>query len=162
MPEALRAITFEQVPTDIDAPVIVEATIQDETVLSNDGVSQMVVMRARIDRVIKGDIDVRTLKIVVDAKRCTRTGVGHGIVLGRLQDDPVHGTKLEAVQDAKVLAWSKDFAQKQMDLLNSAVCVKNEYGFRECRLTWPIPYLAARAGYVRSWGMTGSQQSKGR
>ncbi|MGJ4927145.1 hypothetical protein ACQR1I_03990 [Bradyrhizobium sp. HKCCYLS2038] len=134
MPEAMRAITFEHVPINIDAPVIVEATIQDATILSDDGVSRMVVMNARIDRVIKGDIDARTLKIVVDPKRCTRAGIGHGIVLGSLKDHPVHGATLEAVQDKEMLAWSKDFAQKQRDLLNNAICVENEYGFRECHL----------------------------
>jgi len=97
VPEAFRAITFEHVPTDIDAPVIVEATIQDTAVLRDNGVRRLVVMNARIDRVIKGDVDVRTLKIVVEAERCTRADVGQGIVLGKLQDDPLHGAVLEAV-----------------------------------------------------------------
>ena len=31
-------------------------------------------------------------------------------------------------------AWSKEFLQKQVDILDAAKCVKNEFGVRECRL----------------------------
>jgi hypothetical protein len=133
-PSTERGILFEHVPTDIDAPVVIEATIYDETQVGDAAGNQMVLMNARVDRVIKGSIDVKTLKIFVYIGGCTRAGIGQGIVLGKLRDDPQRGVMLEAIEGANTRAWSKEFLQKQMDVLDTAKCVTNEFGVRECRL----------------------------
>jgi hypothetical protein len=72
MPATERGILFEHVPTDIDAPVIIEATIYDSSQVGDAAGHQMVVMNARVDRVIKGSIDAKTLKIFVYLGGCTR------------------------------------------------------------------------------------------
>jgi hypothetical protein len=94
----------------------------------------MMVMNARVDRVIKGSIDAETLKLFVYIGSCTHAGIGQGIVLGKLRDDPQRGVMLEPIGAAKMRAWSKEFLQKQVDILDAAKCVKNEFGVRECRL----------------------------
>lgn len=134
IPSTERGILFEHVPTDIDAPVVIEATIYDETQVGDAIGNQMKLMTARIDRVIKGSIDAKTLKIFVYIGGCTRAGIGQGIVLGKLRDDPPRGVMLEAVQRANMRAWSKEFLQKQTDIWDTAKCVTNELGPRECRL----------------------------
>ena len=72
-------------------------------------------------------------------------GVGQGVVLGTLRDDPQRGIMLEAIQKANMRAWSKGFWQKQIDTSSAAKCVKNEFGVDECRLAgtgpeWTKPY----------------------
>jgi hypothetical protein len=96
MPSSERGIIFEHVPADIDAPVIIEATIYDSSQVSDAAGLMMVAMNARVDRVIK--VDARTLKIVTSISDCTRVGIGQGIVLGALRDDPQRGLVLEAIQ----------------------------------------------------------------
>jgi hypothetical protein len=54
----LLSILFEDVPADIDAPVIVEATIYDFSRVSDVMGRPLVIMNARVDRVVKGPIDV--------------------------------------------------------------------------------------------------------
>lgn len=134
-----RGILFENVPTDIDAPVVIEATIYDITQVGDVRGLQMKLMNARVDRVIKGSIDAKYLRIFVYPTSCTRVGVGQGIVLGTLRDDPQRGIMLEAIQKANMRVWSKEFLQKQMDISRAAKCVKNEFGVRECRLTGTGP-----------------------
>jgi hypothetical protein len=80
----------------------------------------MLVMNARVDRVIKGSIDAKTLKIFVYIGGCTRAGIGQGIVLGELRDDPQRGVMLKAIEGANMRAWSKEFLQKQMDIGDAA------------------------------------------
>jgi hypothetical protein len=58
-PSTERGILFEHVPIDIDAPVVIEATIYDETQVGDAAGNQMVLMNARVDRVIKGSIDAK-------------------------------------------------------------------------------------------------------
>ncbi|WLA51592.1 MULTISPECIES: hypothetical protein [Bradyrhizobium] len=134
-----RGILFENVPTDIDAPVVIEATIYDITQVGDVRGFQMELMNARVDRVIKGSIDAKYLRIFVYPTSCTRVGVGQGIVLGTLRDDPVRGVMLEAVERADMRAWSKEFAQKQGTIFSTAKCMKNEFGVRECRLAGTGP-----------------------
>jgi hypothetical protein len=134
IPATERNILFEHVPTDIDAPVVIEATIYDETQVGDAAGNQMLLMNARVDRVIKGPIDTKTLKIFVYIGGCTRAGIGQGIVLGKFRDDPLRGVMLEAVEGDNMRVWSKEFWQKQTDIWDSAKCVKNELGVRECRL----------------------------
>ena len=135
MPSSERGIIFEHVPTDIEAPVVIEATIYDKTQVGDAAGRQMVLMNARVGRVIKGSIDAKILKIFVYIGGCTRAGIGQGIVLGKLRDDPQRGIMLEAIEGANMRAWSKEFLQKQMDILDTAKCVTNEFGVRECHVT---------------------------
>ena len=110
----LTSILFEDVPADIDAPVIVEATIYDYKRNVSDVMGRpWVIMKARIDRVIKGPIDVGPLTIAFIPTACTHGGVGRGIVLGTLREDPQHGLVLDASQRSDPLKWSKDFSQMQ-------------------------------------------------
>lgn len=134
-----RSILFEHVPTDIDAPVVIEATIYDITQVGDARGNQMKLMNARVDRVIRGSIDAKYLRIFVYIGGCTRVGVGQGIVLGTLRDDPQRGVMLEAIEKANMRAWSKEFSRKQMEIFSTAKCLKNEFGVRECRLTGTGP-----------------------
>ena len=135
VPSTERGIFFEHVPTDIDAPVVIEATIYDITQVGDARGNQMKLMNARVDRVIRGSIDAKYLRIFVYIGGCTRVGIGQGIVLGTLRDDLQRGVMLEAIERADMRAWSKEFSRKQMDIFSTAKCVKNEFGVRECRLT---------------------------
>jgi len=119
-PSTERGILFEHVPTDIDAPVIIEATIYDRSEVGDAAGNQTVVMNARVDRVIKGSIDAKTLKIFVGIGGCTRVGIGQGIVLGELQNDHQRGLMLKAIEGSNFRTWSKEFEQKQMDIWNAA------------------------------------------
>jgi len=131
-------IFFEHVPTDIYAPVVIEATIYDAT----DNVSYahdrtfvpVTLMKARVDRVIKGSIDTQYLKIFVYMDSCAHVGVGRGIVLGTLRDDPQRGIMLEAIRKADMRDWSKEFIAKQIAIRDATKCFKNEFGAPECRL----------------------------
>ena len=134
MPATERGILFEHVPADIDAPVVIEATIYDKTQVGDAAGNQMVLMNARVDRVIKGSIDAKTMKIFVYIGGCTRAGIGQGIVVGKLRDDPQRGVMLEAIEGANMRAWSKEFLQNQIDIWDTAKCMTNEFGVRECRL----------------------------
>jgi hypothetical protein len=135
-PASLRGILFEHVPTNIDAPVVIEATIYDETDASDARGSAITLMNARVDRVIKGSIDAKYLKISVTRFDCPRVGVGigRGIVLGTLRDDPQRGIMLEAIQTANALDWSKEFLAKQIAIHDATKCEKNRFGRSECRL----------------------------
>ncbi len=114
IPATERGIFFEHVPTDIDAPVIIEATIYgDGSQVGDVAGNQMIIMNARVDRVIKGPIDAKTLKIFVYLGACTRVGVGQGIVLGEIRDDPLRGPMLKAIEGANFRSQSKEFQEKQ-------------------------------------------------
>ena len=116
------SILFENVPPGIDAPVIVETTIYDYKRNVSDAMGlPWVIMKARIDRVIKGPIDVGPLTIMFNPTACTHDGVGRGIVLGTLRDDPQHGHVLDAshYQRSNPLKWSKEFSQMQTDFWNA-------------------------------------------
>ncbi|MCK1394670.1 hypothetical protein [Bradyrhizobium sp. 1] len=113
-PSTERGIFFEHVPTDIDAPVIIETTIYgDGSQVGDVAGNQMIIMNARVDRVIKGPIDAKTLKIFVYLGACTRVGAGKGIVLGELRDDPLRGPMLKAIEGANSRSYSKEFREKQ-------------------------------------------------
>jgi hypothetical protein len=110
-------ILFEHVPTDTDAPVVIEATIYDATdnvSLARDGIFPSVtLMNARVERVIKGSVDAKYLKIFAYEGSCFHVGIGRGIVLGTLRDDPQRGMMLEAFQKADVRDWSNEFFTKK-------------------------------------------------
>jgi hypothetical protein len=93
-------IVFDEAPTSMDVPVIAEVTITDmsETIESSTGLP-IAVMNARIERVIRGLIDNKDLKIVTHLSDCSRIGIGRGIVAGSLRSDPQYGVELVAVQE---------------------------------------------------------------
>jgi hypothetical protein len=133
-----QGILFEHVPTDIDAPVVIEVTIYDATdnvSLARDGTFPSVtLMKARVDRVIKGSIDAKYLKIFAYTVSCGYVGVGRGIVLGTLRDDPQRGIMLEAIQKADMRDWSQEFFAKHVAIHDARKCFKNELGAPECRV----------------------------
>jgi hypothetical protein len=88
------SVVFEQVPADIDASEIIEATIQDRTQVSDAQGLQGELANARVDRLIKGSITTDTVKILLHQGGCPRVGGGHGIILGDLQTDPLLGLVL--------------------------------------------------------------------
>jgi hypothetical protein len=82
--------------------VIVEVTITDVSEAidpSNGWVSA--VMSARVEKVIRGSIDSKALKIVTYLSDCTRVGAGHGIVAGELRRDAKGDLELMAVQESR-------------------------------------------------------------
>ncbi|WP_315762024.1 hypothetical protein [Bradyrhizobium sp. SZCCHNS2005] len=133
-PASLIGILFEHVPPDIDAPVAIEATIYDETEVSYSGKRAITLMRARVDRVIKGSVNAKYINIFVYPNSCAHVGIGRGIVIGTLRDDPQRGIMLEAIRKADMRDWSKEFFARHVAITGAAKCEKNEFGVRECRL----------------------------
>jgi hypothetical protein len=133
-----QGILFEHVPTDIDAPVVIEATIYDAT--DNVGYAydrtfvNITLMKARVDRVIKGPIDAKYLKIFAYPTSCGYVGVGRGIIVGTLRNDPQRGIMLEAVQKANTRDWSQEFLAQHVAIHDASKCFKNELGAPECRV----------------------------
>jgi hypothetical protein len=95
IPGTGSSILFEQVPTDIRfySSEIIEATVYDSTRVEHAG-RQMSLLTAHVDRVIKGSINTKIVKILLHPG-CPIVGLnGHGIILGELEDDPLHGLVL--------------------------------------------------------------------
>lgn len=131
------SIFFDHVPTGIDAPIVIEATVYNSTIGSyahDNTFPTGKLMKARVDRVIKGSIDTKYLTIFVSENGCHSVGVGRGIILGTLRDDPQRGIMLLAMQKAKVDNWSKEFLARHEAIRLAARCEKNEFGARECRV----------------------------
>jgi hypothetical protein len=102
---AESTIIFDDIPTSLDAPVVVEATINDISRITDPSGMALAVMHARIDKVIKGGpIDDKTLKIITAVTSCTKGfGAGsHGIVAGTLQRDTQGMGELVAIQESNV------------------------------------------------------------
>ena len=119
IPSSERNILYEHVPTGLNAPVIVEVTITDreaDAIDPSNG-NQMAVMNAQVDRVIKGAIDSKTIKVVTYLSDCSRIGVGTGIVAGTLRLDSQRGLELVALQKSDMRVWSEEFNQKQMVII---------------------------------------------
>src|SRR5262249_28986252 len=97
-----QTVIFDEIPTSIDAPVIVEVTITDvsEAIEPSTG-WVLAVMSARVERVIRGSIDRKTLKIVTYTGDCSRVGVGRGFVAGELRTDAKGNLELMAVQESR-------------------------------------------------------------
>jgi hypothetical protein len=89
-----RGVLFDHIPEGIDAPVIVEVTI----VSREADIGALAVMNARVERVVRGTLDSDALKVVTYLGTCTRIGVGHGFVAGKLDHDAQLGLKLTAIQ----------------------------------------------------------------
>ena len=86
---------FERVPTDIrfHSSEIMEASIYNGTRVSDGAGRPGWLLDARVDRVIKGSINTNTVKIYF-SQWCGAYWGGHGIILGELEDDPLHGPVL--------------------------------------------------------------------
>jgi len=96
---AQRGVLFDHIPEGIDAPVIVEVTIVSrEADISAPDHAPLAVMNARVERVVRGTLNGDALKVVTYLGTCTRVGVGHGFVAGRLDTDARFGPKLIAIQ----------------------------------------------------------------
>jgi len=92
-------VLFDHIPEGIDAPVIVEVTIVSrEADISSPNHTPLAVMKARVERVVRGTLDSDALKVVTYIGSCTRLGVGHGFVTGRLEHDAQRGLELIAIQ----------------------------------------------------------------
>jgi len=103
-PSSERTIIFNHVPTDVDASVIAEVTIIDMTPDLRDRwtfTGSMAVMNARVESVIKGEINQGTLKIVTPLGDCINGfGVGsHGFVVGELRSDANGNSELVAISE---------------------------------------------------------------
>jgi len=91
-PSGEQTYIFSYAPTDVDAPVIVEVTIEDRErdILDPKTLDPLkAVMKARVDRVIKGQVSAKTLRIVVELSDCIRNLVAgnKGFVAGELRND---------------------------------------------------------------------------
>jgi hypothetical protein len=133
-----QGIFFDHVPTDIDAPVVIEVTIYDATdnvaLARDETFPSVTLMKARVDRVIKGPIDAKYLTIFAYRTSCGYVGVGRGIVVGTLRNDPQRGIMLEAVQKANSRDWSQKFLAQHGAIHDARKCFKNELGAPECRV----------------------------
>jgi hypothetical protein len=92
-----NSIMFQHVPTDIRyySSNIVEATISGYSRVGGSPGGPVVLVDARIDRVIKGSIDTSTVKILLHESSCgTYLFGGHGIIVGEIEYDPLHGPVL--------------------------------------------------------------------
>jgi hypothetical protein len=99
MPSAQTSILFSFIPEGLDEPVIAEVTIfSEEADITFPNHAQLAVMNARVERVIRGTLDSGTIKVVTYLNSCTRVGVGHGFVAGRLEHDAQRGLELIAAQ----------------------------------------------------------------
>jgi hypothetical protein len=83
---------FSYVPTDVDASVIVEVTIEERErdILDPKTLRPFkAVMKAGVERVIKGQVSAKTLGIVVELSDCIRglAAGNKGFVAGELRSD---------------------------------------------------------------------------
>jgi hypothetical protein len=119
-PASFKSVFFEHVPADIDAPVVIEATIYNSTDVdyAHDGTFLTItLMKARVDRVIKGSMDTRHLKIFVLINSCAHVGVGRGIIPGTLRSD-------QAIQKADMRDWSREFFARHVALHDAVLPVR--------------------------------------
>jgi len=103
-PSFERTIIFNHVPTNVDAPVIVEVTIVEMTPdLRNPSgfTGDMAVMNARVENVIRGQVGPGMLKIVTPLSFCSNGfGVGsHGFVVGELRRGATGNSELVAISE---------------------------------------------------------------
>jgi hypothetical protein len=102
---AESTIIFDDIPTSLDAPVMVEVTINDMSRITDPSGMVLAVMHARIDKVIRGGpINDKILKIITTVTSCTKGfGAGsHGIVAGTLRSDAQGTVELVAIQESGI------------------------------------------------------------
>jgi hypothetical protein len=93
-------ILFDHIP-DVEVPVIAEVTVinrEPDAMLLNG--SALAVLNVRVEKVIKGALDTRTLRVVSPLSGCTRVGHGHGFIAGTIRHDPRHGLELLVIQES--------------------------------------------------------------
>jgi hypothetical protein len=91
-PSGEQTYIFSYAPTDVDASVIVEVTIEErerDILDPKTSVPLTAVMKARVERVIKGQVSAKALRIVVGLSDCIRSlAAGNkGFVAGGLRND---------------------------------------------------------------------------
>ena len=93
-------ILFDHIP-DVEVPVIAEVTVinREPNAMLLDG-SALVVLNVRVEKVIKGALDTRTLRVVSPLGSCTTVGRGHGFIAGTIQHDPRRGLELLVIQES--------------------------------------------------------------
>jgi hypothetical protein len=90
-PSGEQTYIFSYAPTDVDAYVIVEVTIEErerDILDPKTLVPLTAVMKARVDRVIRGQVSAKTFRIVVGLSDCIRSlAAGNkGFVAGDLRN----------------------------------------------------------------------------
>lgn len=91
-PSSELTYIYSYAPTDVDASVIVEVTIEErerDILDPKTLVPLKAVMKGRVERVIKGQVSAKTLGIVVELNDCIRSlaaGI-KGFVAGELRSD---------------------------------------------------------------------------
>lgn len=103
-PSGEQTYIFSYAPTDVDASVIVEATIEERErdILDPKTLAPLTaVMKARVERVIKGQVSAKTLRILVGLSDCIRSlAAGHkGFVAGDLQSESNGDVQLVAITE---------------------------------------------------------------
>jgi hypothetical protein len=80
-------VFFDHVPEDIDGFVVLEATLVESHSLIDKTQAWMLMGRARIDKLIKGEIDSKTVKLFRHTHPCDMfaSGKTHGIVVGTIR-----------------------------------------------------------------------------
>jgi hypothetical protein len=101
---AERTIMFSYAPTDVNASIIVEVTIEErerDIIDPKTFIPLTAVMKARVERVIKGQVSAKTLRIVTGLSDCIRDiGEGSkGFVAGDLQTDSNGDVELVAITE---------------------------------------------------------------
>jgi hypothetical protein len=103
-PSAERTIIFSYAPTDVDASIVVEVTIEErerDILDPKTLIPLTAVMKARVERVIKGQVSAKTLRIVTGLSDCIRDlGEGSkGFVAGDLRNDSNGDVELVAISE---------------------------------------------------------------
>jgi hypothetical protein len=118
-------VFFDHVPEeDIDGFVVLEATLVESHSLIDKTKEWMLMGRARVDKVIKGQIDVKTVKLFryMDPCGMFASGTTHGIVVGTIRN----GTQ----DELEVLS------EFQWDIRAQAFRERKEWRVPE-RVPWP-------------------------
>ena len=106
-PGLAMSVFYDEVPSGVDAPVVLEVTIVKVADPDERGGT---VGTGRIERVIKGDITLKTISVFAPYEECfIGFSVGtHGIVLGSIHRDKRGDLELLAKSDR---AWKGRFQQ---------------------------------------------------
>jgi hypothetical protein len=82
-------VFFDHVPEDTDGFVVLEATLLESHPVADKTMEWMLMGRARVDKVIKGEIDGKTVKLfryVANPCGISASGKTRGIVVGTLRN----------------------------------------------------------------------------
>ena len=90
--------SFPGTPEKLIILVASQTTIVSEEAVISFPNARLLVMNARVERVIRGTLDSDVLKVVTYLFSCSRVGVGHGFVAGTLERNAQRGLELIAIQ----------------------------------------------------------------